>query len=159
MMPESPFYQGLLGGAVFSVVLAVAGGLLTRLSTWYYALKKPWWKPPDWAFGPIWTVILALVALSVAYTWEAADAQERKLIVTALAANGILHVAWSGIFFALKDVVLAFLELLVFWLSIVALIWVFGSISRTAAILLLPYLAWVSAAGLLNYQIMRLNPR
>jgi translocator protein len=157
MIPADPFYAGLLGGALFSILLAVAGGVLTRLSPWYYALRQPTWKPPDWAFGPIWTLILTLLAFAIAYAWQAADTGQRQQMLWALLANGIFHVAWSGIFFMLQQPKLAFIELLVFWLSILGLIWVLGSISRTAGLLLLPYILWVTIAGALNFQIVRLN--
>jgi translocator protein len=138
-------------------VLAVAGGLLTRLTPWYDALRKPSWKPPDWSFGPIWTIVFGLMTFAIAYAWTAGDASQRRLMILVLAINGILNIAWSGIFFVMKNPSLAFAELVAFWLSIVAVIIVMGSISTTAGVLLIPYLAWVTAAGLLNYQIVRLN--
>lgn len=159
MTLDDPFYFGLLVGAVFSLVLVGAGGFLTQMSPWYYGLRKPAWKPPDWAFGPIWGVILTLVALSIAYAWEGADAVAQQKIVFALIANGILNIAWSGIFFTLQKPALALAELLLFWVSILAMIVVFSSVSRTASRLLLPYLAWVTVAGVLNFSIVRLNRR
>jgi translocator protein len=151
------FTKALIGGAVFCIVLGVAGGLLTKLTPWYDALKKPGWKPPDWSFGPIWTLIFGFITFAIAYAWSLADATQRPLLLAVLAVNGILNIAWSGIFFMMRNLQLAFIELLVFWLSIVALIYVFASISSFAALLLVPYLLWVTAAGLLNYQVMRLN--
>jgi translocator protein len=153
----SPFTQVLLVGAAFCIVLAVAGGLLTKLTPWYDALRKPTWKPPDWSFGPIWTIVFGLLTLAIAYAWTSADAGQRTMMVWVLAINGILNIAWSGIFFVMKNPSLAFAELVAFWLSIVAVIYVLGSISTTAGLLLIPYLAWVTAAGLLNFQIIRLN--
>jgi translocator protein len=157
MMPQDPFYAGLLGGALFGVVLAVGGGVLTRMSPWYYALRQPAWKPPDWAFGPIWTMILTMVALAIAYAWAAGDADQRQAILLALFFNGILNIAWSGIFFTLKKPGLAFAELVLFWISIAYIIWVFGAVSRTAGLLIAPYIIWVTIAGVLNFQIVRLN--
>ena len=157
MMPETPFYQALLAGAAFCVVLAVAGGLLTKLTPWYDALRKPSWKPPDWAFGPIWTLVFICLTLAIAYAWEAASAGQRVTMLWALGINGALNIAWSGIFFVMKNPPLAFAELVVFWLSIAALVLVFGNMSRTAGLLLLPYILWVTAAGVLNLQIVRLN--
>jgi translocator protein len=157
MIPADPFYAGLLGGALFSVFLAVAGGLLTRLTPWYYALRQPTWKPPDWAFGPIWTVILALVAVAIAFAWQASAAGHRQAMLWALVANAFFHIGWSGVFFMLQKPKLAFVELLFFWVSILCLILVLGSLSRMAGLLLLPYLLWVTIAGALNFQIVRLN--
>jgi translocator protein len=157
MIPETAFGQAAFSGAAFCIVLAVAGGMLTKLSPWYYNLRQPGWKPPDWAFGPVWTVVFICLTLSIAYAWEAADASQRVAMLWVLAINGILNMAWSGIFFVLKNPTLAFVELVIFWFSILALIYVLGGASRTAGFLLLPYICWVTAAGLLNFQVMRLN--
>jgi translocator protein len=156
-MPESAFYQGLLGGAVFCIIMGIAGGLLTRMSPWYYDLVQPKWKPPDWAFGPVWTLVFAFICFAIAYAWDAADANQRALFLVALAINGGLNIAWSGVFFVMKNPKLAFVELVLFWLSIVCLIWVAASISQTAALLFVPYILWVTIAGVLNFQVMRLN--
>lgn len=157
MIPDSPFYAALLGGAIFCVVLAIAGGLLTQLTPWYGSLRKPSWKPPDWAFGPVWTVVFACLTLAIAYAWDAAGETQRSAMLWALGINGALNIAWSGIFFVMKSPALAFAELIVFWLSIVALLYIFGATSRTAGLLILPYILWVTTAGVLNFQIVRMN--
>jgi translocator protein len=157
MMPADPFYVALLWGVVFSVVVAVAGGVLTRLTPWYYALKQPTWKPPDWAFGPIWTVILVLVAFAIAYAWVAGDTQSRVVMLWAIGLNGALNIAWSGLFFVMQKPLLALFELVVFWFSIVALIYVLGGAATIAGVMLVPYLCWVTIAGLLNLRIVQMN--
>jgi translocator protein len=157
MIPQAPFYQALLAGAVFCFVLAVAGGLLTKLTPWYDALRKPFWKPPDWAFGPIWTLVFICLTLAIAYAWESASANQRVTMLWALGINGVLNIMWSGIFFVMKNPTLAFAELVLFWISIAVLIFILGSSSRTAGFLLLPYVLWVTTAGFLNFQIVRLN--
>ena len=156
MLPTDPFYLALLCGAAFSIVVAVAGGVLTRLSPWYYSLKQPAWKPPDWAFGPIWTTILVLVAFAIAYAWTSPLADQR-LILWVLGINGALNIIWSALFFVMKKPTLALAELVVFWFSIVALIYVLGGASRTAGYMLVPYLVWVTIAGLLNLRIVQMN--
>jgi translocator protein len=157
LIPESPFYFALLFGAVFCVVLAIAGGVLTKLSPWYYSLRQPAWKPPDWAFGPIWTTVFICLTIATAYAWDAATADQRILMLWALAINGALNIAWSAIFFVMQKPLLAFIELLAFWLSIMFLIYVFSGSSSFAAKLLLPYILWVTTAGVLNFSIIRLN--
>lgn len=157
MIPETAFGQALFAGAIFCIVLAVAGGLLTKLTPWYHALRQPAWKPPDWAFGPIWTLVFICLTFAIAYAWEAATASQRVMMIWALGVNGVLNVVWSGIFFVMKNPTLAFVELVVFWLSILALIYVFGSVSSKAALFLLPYIFWVTTAGVLNFTIVRLN--
>lgn len=157
MIPTTPFYQALLGGVVFCVVLGVAGGLLTQLSPWYYALRQPKWKPPDWAFGPVWTTIFVCLCFAIAYAWEAATADQRVAMLWVIGINGALNIAWSALFFTLKQPTWALIELVFFWLSIIALIYVLGSISNKSFLLLIPYILWVTTAGVLNFDIVRLN--
>lgn len=158
MIPTTVFYQALLGGALFCTVLAIAGGVLTKLSPWYYALKQPSWKPPDWAFGPVWTIIFICLSFAIAYAWDASDTTQRTYILWAVLVNGVLNMAWSMIFFTLQKPTYALLELIIFWLSIVLLIYVLGGASRISLYLLFPYIIWVTTAGVLNYQIVRMNP-
>lgn len=158
MIPTTPFYQALLGGILFCTVLGVAGGLLTKLSPWYYGLRQPAWKPPDWAFGPVWTSIFICLSFAIAYAWDAGTSSQRLMIVVALGVNGVLNVSWSALFFTLHKPALAFYELIFFWLSIVGLIYVLGGVSKTSLLLLLPYIVWVTIAGVLNFSIVRLNP-
>jgi translocator protein len=157
MMPETRFAQALLAGAVFCIVLAVMGGLLTQLTPWYRGLRQPSWKPPDWAFGPIWTVVFICLSFAIAYAWDAASPSQRSAMYWTLAINGLLNITWSCVFFIMQKPTLALIELVVFWFSIVALIYVLGGASRVSAVLLLPYICWVTAAGVLNFQIVRLN--
>jgi translocator protein len=157
MIPRSPFYVALIVAAAFYVGLAIAGGLLTQLSPWYYNLKQPAWKPPDWAFGPIWTSIFICLTVAIAYAWDAANLQQRTAMLWAIGVNGLLNMIWSYIFFIRRNPRLAFVELVVFWLSILAMLVALGSVSRLAGYLVLPYIAWVTTAGVLNFQIVRLN--
>jgi translocator protein len=157
MMPSTPFYQALLGGVAFCTILGVAGGVFTKLSPWYYNLRQPSWKPPDWAFGPVWTSIFVCMSLAIAYAWDAGNAAQRAAMLWALGINFVLNIAWSAIFFTFQRPTLALLELIVFWFSIVGLIYVMGSISKVSFLLLLPYLIWVATAGMLNLSIVRLN--
>jgi translocator protein len=158
MIPTSPFYIALTAGVVFYTVLGIAGGLLTKLSPWYYGLKQPGWKPPDWAFGPVWTTIFICMVMATAYAWDAANVHQRPLIVWAIVINGLLNMTWSYIFFVRQNPRGAFYELIIFWLSILAILMVLGGVSHVAGYLVLPYILWVTTAGALNYQIVRLNP-
>jgi len=157
MMPQSHFYAALLAGAVFCTALAVIGGVLTNLSPWYYNLRQPPWKPPDWAFGAIWTTVFICFTFAIAYAWEAAGQNLRTMMLWAIGINGSLNIAWSAIFFTLKRPALALVEVVIFWFSIVALLYVLGSASKIAIFLLLPYILWVSIAAFLNFEIVRLN--
>lgn len=145
------------GGIAFAA--ALLGGIATDIGDWYRELKKPAWQPPDWLFAPVWTLIFALIAWSAAAAWLAASADERGVrVVLPFAVNLLLNVAWSFLFFRLRRPRLALIELLALWLSIVVLMLALWPISQFAALLLLPYLLWVSFAGWLNRTIVRLNP-
>lgn len=158
-MMDSPGFLWPLGfAAAAGIVVAVAGGLLTETGAWYAGLRKPGWKPPDWAFGPVWTVIIILAVIAAALAWEAADGRPaRAAILAALVLNSILNIAWSGFFFKLRRPDWALIEVALLWLSIVLLIVVLGAATALAGWLLVPYLAWVSTAAFLNYRIVQLN--
>lgn len=136
---------------------AIAGGVLTRLGPWYDALRKPSFQPPDWLFGPAWTVIFTLTAIAGYHAWQAAPAEERALLFALFAFNAVVNAAWSGFFFTLRRPDWALIEVGVLWLSIVALIAAIWPIATTPALLLLPYLLWVSFAAVLNLAVVRLN--
>lgn len=148
----------LVSGAI-AVIVAALGALATDVGDWYRSLAKPAWQPPDWLFGPVWTTIFALIAWSGGLAWHAADAGERPWRVLApFAVNLLLNVAWSFLFFRARRPRLAFAELTLLWLSIVWLIASLWGISSLAAVLVVPYLLWVTFAGALNRTIVRLNP-
>jgi tryptophan-rich sensory protein len=149
-----PLAVAVLGYAIVSLV----GSMLTDIGPWYRALVKPSWQPPDWLFGPVWTTIFILAAVSAALAWRAAGETQRRMVVILFVANGILNVGWSLLFFHLKQPLLAGIEVILLWASIVALIWYLQRFSRPAAWLLVPYLLWVSFATVLNWTIVALNP-
>lgn len=140
-----------------ALLVALAGGVLTVTGPWYRALRNPAWKPPDWAFGPVWATIFTLCVVSVVVAWNAADPSGRLALLTAYAINAVLNIAWSALFFRAERPDWAFVELVLLWLSVVALIAVTLPVSGIAAALLAPYLAWVTIAGCLNRAIVRLN--
>ena len=158
-MNWSPEFLWPLGiASCVAIVVAIAGGVLTETGAWYDALKKPSWKPPDWAFGPVWTTIFVLAVIATALAWEAAAGTgARPLIFWALAINAVLNIAWSGIFFKMRRPDWALREVVLLWFSILSLILVLGSVSTLAGVLLVPYLLWVSTATFLNLRIVQLN--
>ena len=147
-----------LVAAACAVLVAVAGGLATKTDAWYRRLRVPAWKPPDWAFGPIWATIFAMTASSGVLAWGA-DPVARPLIAAAFAINGVLNIAWSVLFFRFRRPDWALVEVALLWLSILVLILAVGRMSAAAALLNLPYLAWVSVAACLNLRIVQMNPR
>lgn len=145
-------------GALAAFAVAAIGGSMTDVGPWYQALEKPSWKPPDWAFAPIWTVIFALAALSVANAWWAVrNRGARAAIVILFLLTGILNIAWSALFFSLKRPDWSLFEVVFLWAAVATLIVMLWRRARIAALLLVPYLLWVSIAAFLNLEIVRLN--
>jgi translocator protein len=144
--------------AMWGLLVAGLGAWLTELSPWYYALRKPAWQPPDWLFGPAWSVILALASLAAFLAWRnAQDRPSRILIIVLFSANGVLNLLWSPLFFTRRRPDWALAEVPFLWLSIMAPIVLLAPISRAASLLMVPYLVWVSFALVLNLAIVRLN--
>lgn len=143
---------------VIAIAVAAAGAFLTELSRWYRDLRKPAWQPPDWAFGPAWTLIFALAAYSGGRAWiDAPDDRARLWLLAAFALNAWLNVGWSLLFFKLRRPDWALIEVIPLWLSIVLMIAVVAPIAPICAWALTPYLAWVSFASVLNFTLYRLN--
>jgi translocator protein len=145
---------------LWAVILGGIGGLLTEIGPWYRALKKPVFQPPDWAFGPAWTIILGLAGWSAYMAYMATnDPFNRATVVILFAVNFVAHFVWSPLFFKFKRPDLALIEVVFLWLSCLALCVFLRPISVTASWLVAPYLAWVSFAACLNAAIVKLNPR
>jgi translocator protein len=139
------------------VVLGV-GGWMTEVGEWYENLRKPSWNPPNWIFGPAWTIILGLAAWSGVLAWDhAPGSSERLLILLLFGFNIVLHMLWSPLFFNLKRPDWALIEVPFLWLSIVALMVGMARFSTLAVWLLSPYLLWVTFAAYLNLTIVRMN--
>jgi tryptophan-rich sensory protein len=139
-------------------VVALLGGLATEVGEWYEGLRFPPWRPPNWIFGPAWTLIFLLTATSGVIAFEqAADDGVRMRLLILFVVNAILNVAWSPIFFKLRRPDWAMAELILLWLSIHTLVIGVGAISSFAGMLLTPYFAWVSFAGYLNWRMVVLN--
>lgn len=144
-------------GAAFAV--AAVGSTITDLGPWYRSLNQPDWAPPDWAFPVGWTTVYVFTVAAGVTAWRSAFGdRERSRIVGLFALNAFLNVLWSLIFFRLHRPDRAFVEVIVFWLSIMLLVVVAAERSLTAKFMLLPYLGWVSFASLLNLAVVRLNP-
>ena len=148
----------IIVAAGVAIALGVVGGLMTPIGTWYRDLRKPSWQPPDWAFGPAWTVILGLAAWSAVIAWNAAvDDIARRDVVILFATNAVFHLLWSPLFFRARRPDWALVEVVFLWASLVALVVGLWPIAPMASLLIVPYLAWVSFAAFLNYTIVRLN--
>mgnify|MGYP003331045999 FL=1 len=153
-----PRWPSLWVALAISYGVAGLGGALTDIGPWYLALKQPDWKPPDVWFGPIWSTLFTLTAISAWLAWHAAPWPHlRRRVVLLFAFNALCNVAWSALFFALKRPDWALIEWGLLWLSVLALVLGVWRVSRASACLNVPYLAWVSLAGLLNWQNIVLN--
>lgn len=143
------------------LVFAIAGigGAVTTTSVngWYQTLAKPSFNPPDWIFGPVWTALFAMMALAAALAWRHGHGPKRRLAMTWFLVQLALNLAWSCLFFGLQAVGPALACLILLWFAIAVSLQRFWRIDRRAGLLLLPYLAWVGFAGILNLTIWRLN--
>ena len=135
------------------------GSLFTTPSTgaWYVTLRKPAWTPPNWLFAPVWSVLYLGMAIAAWLVWRRAGVSGAKLPLVLFALQLVLNVCWSAIFFAAHLPGLAFAEIVLLWLLILAAAISFWPVSRAAGWLMVPYLLWVAFAAALNYSIWRLN--
>lgn len=137
----------------------VGGGLLTAAAVrdWYPTLRKPSWTPPDWLFAPVWTLLFVLMAVSAWLVWNRGGLRAARWGLALFLAQLALNAGWSGLFFALRRPDLALIEIVVLWVAIAATLVSFGRVSVTAAVLLAPYLLWVTYAAALNGTIWWMN--
>ena len=145
------------------VVVLVAGGIgslatTKAIPTWYQGLVKPSFNPPNWLFGPAWTLLYLLMTVAAWLVWKQGFAAAGvKLALAVFLAQLILNTLWSILFFGLRSPLAGLVDIVVLWLAILATIVLFFRVSVPAGILLLPYIAWVSFAAVLNAAILRLN--
>lgn len=144
--------------AIAASIVAALGATITDLGPWYQALEKPSWHPPDALFPVGWTLIYAFNTAAIVNAWRAAPtARASDMIIGLFALNAFLNIAWSMIFFRIQRPDWAFVEVLLLWLSILALIVFCGRYSKVSAALFMPYLLWVTFAGALNWAVVDLN--
>jgi tryptophan-rich sensory protein len=124
------------------------------VAEWYPALRKPSWTPPGWVFGPVWTLLYPLVAVSGWLAWREGRARLGPLVYLLQLA---LNAAWPWLFFGHRRIDLALICAGALWLAILATVVAFWRVSRVAALLLVPYLGWVGFAAVLNYAIWKSN--
>jgi tryptophan-rich sensory protein len=140
----------------------VVGSIFTvrKIPTWYAALKKPSFRPPNWLFGPVWTVLYLLMGIAAYLIWQ--EGSENSAVLNAMVVFGIqlvLNVLWSAVFFGLESPFGGLIVIAALWGAILLTIIRFLPVSVAAGLLLLPYIAWVSFAAVLNVAIYVLNRR
>lgn len=151
-------FLGLAAWLAASFSAAIVGGLATSSSvgTWYQTLAKPSWNPPGWLFGPVWTVLYALMGTAAWLVWKT-DHSVRGYALAMFAAQLVLNALWSWLFFGWKLPGAAFAEIVVLWISILITMLLFWRAHPLAGGLLIPYLLWVGFATYLNFTIWRMN--
>ncbi len=160
-MNQSPLKDGL-GLLLFlglSFAAALIGSLFTgaAITTWYDTIAKPSWTPPNWIFGPVWTLLYLAMAVAAWLVWRQAGWSQAATGLTLFFVQLVLNAAWSALFFGARNPGLAFAEILLLWCAILATLLAFWRVRPLAGMLFVPYLAWVTFASALNYAIWRLN--
>jgi translocator protein len=148
----------LVGWLAAATLTAMVGGAAGTGGAWYDALEKPAFNPPGFVFGPVWTVLYAMMAIAAWLVWRERGAPRRSAALALFTVYLALNAAWSWLFFGFERPDWAFGEIVLLWSAIAALVLLFWRIRPLAGALLLPYLAWVSFAAFLNYTLWRMNP-
>lgn len=125
---------------------------ISSVNTWYQTLYKPFFNPPSWIFGPVWTILYLLMGISLYLAWNT-----QKVSLKWFWVQLVLNSLWSILFFGFKNPLLALFEIILLWLAIFMTIKSFWKLKRTASWLLLPYLFWVTFASVLNLSLVLLN--
>ena len=158
---KSPLAQaiGLFVAILICIVAAGLGAAVTtpQIPGWYASLAKPAWNPPDWIFGPVWSLLYLMMAVAAWLVWRRAGFAAAKLPLALFAIQLALNSLWSVLFFGLHNPGAAAVEIVMLWAAILVTLIAFWRQSRWAGGLLVPYLAWVSFASVLNFTIWRLN--
>ncbi|MBU2501734.1 tryptophan-rich sensory protein [bacterium] len=148
------------GPLLFLVVCTLGAGFLGSLfppGEWYAALAKPAWNPPGWVFGPVWAALYVMMAIAAWLVWSRGGFTAARGAMGLYLFQLILNALWSFLFFGLQRPDLAFVDVVLLWLAILATLIVFARIRGAAGMLLIPYLAWVGFAVVLHLAIWRLN--
>ncbi|MBS0191020.1 MAG: TspO/MBR family protein [Phycisphaerales bacterium] len=154
----SPSRQGLaLLGWLILCFAASLSAVFVSVDGWYASLNKPAWNPPNWVFGPVWSLLYAMMAVAAWLVWRRGGWAVQRRPLALFVAQWLLNAIWTPLFFGMHMLGAAFGEILVLWLAVAATIIAFWRVSRPAAAMLVPYLAWVSFASVLNFTLWQLN--
>ena len=157
-------WLALLGWVALAATAGAIGAIASRnAGDFYRVLAKPTWAPPGWLFGPVWSTLYLLMGIAAWLVWRTRPATSEEdvgrrhglaLFIAQLALNAL----WTWLFFAWRQGGMAFGEIVLLWLAVLATIWYFGRVRPLAAWLLVPYLAWVSFATALTWAVWQRNP-
>jgi translocator protein len=141
-------------------IVAFLGSIITfpSIPAWYVHLNKPFFNPPNWIFGPVWTILYILMGISLYIVWtKNAGDKKKENAIKIFILQLVLNLLWSLVFFGLHQPLVALIIIIILWLSIFKTIKYFSKLSKLSAQLLYPYIFWVSFASVLNFSIVILN--
>jgi translocator protein len=150
----------LIASVAFCFFVAVLGSMATypSIPTWFAGLNKPFFNPPNWIFGPVWTTLYFLMGVALFLVWDKkTEDKSKKQGIRIFIYQLIFNALWSLVFFSFHQIFLAFVVIVVLWFYIYRTIKLFAKVSKPASYLLYPYILWVSFASILNYAIFILN--
>ncbi len=163
MLPRStysPLRQvlGLAACLLLTFAAAAIGGLASvQAGSFYGQLTRPQWAPPPWLFGPVWSVLYLLMGVAAWIVWRTDNSPRVRAALAVFMAQLALNALWTWLFFVWRQGALAFAEIVLLWAAIALTIYFFSKVSKFAAALLAPYLAWVTFASALSLSLWRLN--
>ena len=156
---KSAQIRGLLGWLGLSLAATIIGALASvHAAAFYSSLVQPAWAPPPWLFGPVWTALYAMMGFAAWLVWRRGGLRAQAGPLTWYLLQLVVNALWSWLFFAWHLGGGAFADIVLLWVLLLATVRSFLRVQRSAGLLLLPYLAWVSFAAVLNHAIWRLNP-
>ena len=159
MMTTQKQILGLVAWLIVCFIAAAIGSIASLNAENFYAqLVRPQWAPPGSVFGPVWSVLYALMAISAWLVWRIDGFGRTGSALLLFLVQLVVNALWSWLFFAWKLGAFSFAEIILLWVLILATVFVFWRVHKLAAVLLVPYLLWVSFASILNYSIWQLNP-
>ena len=151
---------GLIGWLVLSFAASAVGAAASiQAQSFYGQLVQPAWAPPPWVFGPVWTVLFALMAISAWLVWRNGGLRSHRLSLSLFLVQLVFNALWSWLFFAWHSGAWAFADIILLWALILATLLSFWRVHPLAGALLFPYLLWVSFAAALNHALWQLNPQ
>ncbi len=151
---------GLVGWLGASYLTSAVGAVASiNAKSFYAGLVRPDWAPPGWLFGPVWITLYTLMGVAAWLVWRQAGFRAARTALTLFLVQLVLNAAWSWFFFDWHLGLIAFVDIIVLWLLIAAMLAAFWRKSRAAGAMILPYLLWVGFAAVLNYTVWQLNPQ
>lgn len=148
---------------ILCIFIPLLAGTLSGIATasgvngWFQTINKPSFNPPNYIFGPVWTILYILMGISFYMVLQSPNTNKKKYAVAIFFIQLLLNFCWSFLFFKFKFIGAAFIDIILIWLSIICMIYTFYKINKRAALLQVPYLLWVSFASILNGAIWWLN--